>query len=113
MINGNHIFKVGGKDFEIKILTYDELQTILLNFGVESQLKVGFIDYFMQIIYVRNDVNKDLQNECVLHELIHAMLLDSGIESLSENMGEIISTIIAPRLLQLLKDNKKQLDFIE
>ena len=101
------MFKIGSKLFEVLISSYDEIQNILLQFDIKTDLKIGFIDYYSQKIYVRNDVHLDLQNECILHELIHAMLLDSGIDSITDNMNEILSSIIAPRLLQFIRDNKQ------
>jgi hypothetical protein len=84
----------------------------LISLGVDleiSQSKVGFIDHYEQEIYLRSDVNEQLQSETLIHELLHAVLEDSGITALNgqklENIEEIVVSILSPRLSALLLDN--------
>lgn len=68
----------------------------------ENDTAYGYIDYVSGKIKLRSDISKDFQTETLLHELLHAMLDNSGIEDI--NLDKI-TKVLAPRLHALLIDN--------
>jgi hypothetical protein len=53
-------------------------------------------------IHIRTDMNPDFEQHVFLHELLHACVSESG---LSHEMEETFVGVIAPRLLEVLRDN--------
>ena len=66
--------------------------------------------YFSNV--VNGSMAKDVREETLMHEILHTMLDNSGIEEVSRqvkegaNLSELVATILAPRLHALLKENK-------
>ncbi len=104
--------KIGAKTYKLILLTSVKVEKILEEMGLApdiSKNKVGFIDYYSQIIYVKSDIHHDLLAETILHEILHAIVDDSGISAIrfdpNVDISESIVAILSSRLLATLRDN--------
>lgn len=99
--------KIGARSFEIKSCFEQQINRI-----AEVENICGFTDYYQGKIYINNEMSKDVREETLLHEILHTLLDNSGIEEVSRQvkegakLGELVATILAPRLHLLLKQNK-------
>jgi hypothetical protein len=56
-------------------------------------------------------MSDDIREETLMHEVLHCLLDNSGIEEVSKqvkegaNLSELVATILAPRLHALLREN--------
>jgi Zn-dependent peptidase ImmA (M78 family) len=79
--------------------------------GRDASEVCGFTDYYQSKIVVNGSMAKDVREETLMHEILHTMLDNSGIEEVSRqakegaNLSELIATILAPRLHSLITDN--------
>jgi hypothetical protein len=109
--------KIGAKTFCISLKSYKDFNELCVNTGLIDEKNVkftdGFIDFYNQIIYVRDDLHKDVQASCLLNNILQIVSIDSGIEELSgtplQSMTQVIVSMLTPRLLQVLRDNQETL----
>ena len=117
MTLGNNIiqksqFKIGAKTFQLNCIESINFDNLLQELGIDISIardKIGFIDQYKKKIYVRSDVSEQLQRETLIHEILHALLEDSGISSLNGqkliNIEEIIVSILSPRISAFIQEN--------
>jgi Zn-dependent peptidase ImmA (M78 family) len=100
------ILKVGNRRYEIEQCSEQQMEEYTTAGDV-----CGFTDYYQGKIAINKDMAKDVREETLMHEILHTLLDNSGIEEVSRqvkegtNISELIATILAPRLHSLLKDN--------
>lgn len=118
-MNKAYTLKIGAKSYQLNFIDSKKMDSLLESLGVNKELilnKVGVTDYYLQQIFIRSDVHPDLISECVLHELLHAMLDDAGINSIpviqGVDLSETVVTITSPRLLAALRDNETTLKLL-
>lgn len=86
--------KIGGRIFLIK-----KEET---NVFKENQDAYAYIDYSKSEINVRQNQSKDSEVENCLHEILHAIMDNSGVE---ETNTEQIVKVLTPRLHAFFNDN--------
>jgi len=86
--------KIGGRTFSVE-MKMDEI----LNHQPDAH---GYINYQHSKIIIGNDSSGDFQAENLLHEILHALLDNSGK---SEINNEEIIKLLTPRLHGFLIDN--------
>ncbi len=78
----------------------------------EHEEAYGYIEYPTSQIYIRADLETTFQNETLIHEILHGLLDNTGIDEINTDQ---ITKALAPRLHALLVDNpdfqKKILEF--
>lgn len=65
---------------------------------------MGRLSYDTAQIYIRNDLPIDKKMETLLHEVLHAVYMNSGLQPGDEE--EKVVTALSSGLYQFLKDNK-------
>lgn len=89
---GAHTFTIDATDTTTRLLTEDQK---LADTRIESLL-----------IRLRNDRPHTARAESLVHESLHAMFWDAGLqETPVDEHEELLVTALAPRLLALLRDN--------
>ena len=98
------ILKIGSRTYSIIFSDDDEI----LN-SSENQNAFGYTDYANSKIVIKNSISNDFKKENLIHEILHTLLDNSGIEIILENSNkittELIISVLAPRFHQFLKDN--------
>lgn len=103
------ILKVGNRRYTIEKSSDEQIENLT---GQTSLEVCGFTDYHQSKIIINNSMAKDVREETLVHEILHTLLDNSGIEEVSRqvkegaNLSELIATILAPRLHSLIKENK-------
>lgn len=103
------ILKVGNRRYNIEQWSDQQIEEFT---GKEASEVCGFTDYHQSKIVVNGSMAKDVREETLIHEILHTMLDNSGIEEVSRqvkegaNLSELVATILAPRLHSLIKENK-------
>ena len=101
------ILKVGNRRYEIEQWSIQQMEDYTTAGDV-----CGFTDYYQGKIAINKDMAKDVREETLVHEILHTLLDNSGIEEVSRqvkegaNLSELVATILAPRLHSLIKENK-------
>jgi Zn-dependent peptidase ImmA (M78 family) len=101
--------KVGTRCYSIQQWSEEQIEAMT---GRDASEVCGFTDYYQSKIVVNGSMAKDVREETLMHEILHTMLDNSGIEEVSRqvkegaNLSELVATILAPRLHALLKENK-------
>jgi Zn-dependent peptidase ImmA (M78 family) len=68
----------------------------------ESNELCGFADYYQSRIIINGNLSKDIPQETLMHEIIHTILDNSGIEEIAKQLkesprvAELVSSIVAP-----------------
>lgn len=101
---------VGAKTFDVFQLSNDEFFVVCDESNVENKNIIdGYIDYSQQKIYIKSSIHRDVKSICLLNIALEILLQDSGVEELSgiplNSVSQVVSTVLSPRLLQLLRDN--------
>lgn len=102
------ILKVGNRRYNIQQWSDQQIEDLT---GKDASEVCGFTDYYQGKIVINSCMVKDVREETLMHEIMHTLLDNSGIEEVSRqvkegaNLSELIATIIAPRLHSLLKEN--------
>ena len=65
---------------------------------------MGRLSYDVAQIYIRNDLPIDKKYETLLHEVIHAVYMNAGLQPGDEE--EKVVTALSSGIYQFLKDNK-------
>jgi Zn-dependent peptidase ImmA (M78 family) len=99
---------VGSKDYTVNFTQEDKILS-------ENETADGYINYTHREIVIRTGIDKELIKENVIHEILHALLDDSGIENTiqllkDEDKCEALISALSPRIYQFIKDNN---DFID
>lgn len=99
---------VGSKDYTVNFTQEDKILS-------ENETADGYINYTHREIVIRTGINEELIKENVIHEILHALLDDSGIENTiqllkDEDKCEALISALSPRIYQFIKDNN---DFID
>jgi Zn-dependent peptidase ImmA (M78 family) len=100
--------KIGTRRYDVCCLHTAEIKDLT---GREADTVCGFTDYYQSKIVINGDMSKDVKQETLMHEILHTVLDNSGIEEVSRqakegaNLSELIATILAPRLHSLIADN--------
>jgi Zn-dependent peptidase ImmA (M78 family) len=103
--------KIGARTYSIEKWSATQIESFT---GRDSNEVCGFTDYYKSKIIINGDASKDVREETLLHEIMHTLLDNSGIEEIGKQLkeephiGELVATIIAPRLHAMLKDNDIQ-----
>ena len=87
------MIKIAGIDY-----TVDEFET-----DVDRNL-MGRLAYDTAQIYIRKDLPLDKKLETVLHEVMHAVYMNAGLQQGDEE--EKVVTALSSGVYQFLKDNK-------
>lgn len=102
------ILKIGNRRYNIEKWSDEQIEELT---GKDPSEVCGFTDYYQSKIVINNNMAKDTKEEILVHEILHTLLDNSGIEEVSRqvkegaNLSELIATILAPRLHSLIKDN--------
>lgn len=90
--------RVGPCDWDVVLKDefLDDDDDIQLGAATISDLEIG----------IRKDINKQIEQETLMHEVLHAVFAQSGVD-LSHNKEERVVAAISPYLLMLLRDNPK------
>lgn len=105
------ILKVGNRRYNIEKYSDEQIEELT---GKEASEVCGFTDYYQGKIVINSCMTKDVREETLMHEILHTLLDNSGIEEVSRqvkegaNLSELIATILAPRLHSLIKENKME-----
>ena len=70
----------------------------------KNQRLFGEIDFVNQTIKIEKDLNEDRKKQVLLHEILHGICEQLGIEEINNN--ETLIQSISSALYQVLKDNK-------
>lgn len=112
IFSGSHPLKIGSKVFTVTTFDSSDFEHKLLSIcpSVENlDQRMGFIEYHRQEIYVRGDVHPDVTRECLMHEILHAILDDAGLAVLSgkdiDDLNEVIVSLVTPRFVAAMSDN--------
>ena len=81
----------------------------------ENETADGYIDYTARKIVIRAGIDEELIKENIIHEILHALLDDSGIENTiqllnDEDKCEALISALSPRIYQFIKDNDAFID---
>lgn len=101
--------KIGTRCYNIEQWSEQQIENLTEKDASEV---CGFTDYYQSKIVVNASMAKDVREETLMHEILHSLLDNSGIEEVSRqvkegaNLSELVATILAPRLHALLKENK-------
>jgi Zn-dependent peptidase ImmA (M78 family) len=104
--------KVGTRCYSIQKWSEEQIEDMT---GRDASEVCGFTDYYQSKIIVNASMAKDVREETLMHEILHTMLDNSGIEEVSRqvkegaNLSELVATILAPRLHALIKENELNL----
>lgn len=77
--------------------------------GDENQLLDGRLRHSMSVILVDRDVSPQASVQCILHEVIHEMLIQLG----RGDFGERFVDPLAFSLLQVIRDNPALITMIQ
>jgi Zn-dependent peptidase ImmA (M78 family) len=88
--------KIGAKLYSIDEYSKIEFDNILQIFGSNNFDAKSFILYDQQIIGIRSELHENTKKEYLIHELLHAMLDDSGLSEDKE--VEQFIKVLAPRI---------------
>lgn len=91
--------KVGGIDYEL--IAKENLED-------KNESVWGFVEYESSKIYVRSNIARQKKLQTVIHESLHAMLHESGLDNYAND--EKIVTPLSNMLHQFLKDNPSLLN---
>ncbi|MBS1007765.1 ImmA/IrrE family metallo-endopeptidase [Leuconostoc suionicum] len=91
--------KVGGINYEL--IAKENLED-------KNESVWGFVEYESSKIYVRSNISKQKQLQTIIHESLHAMLHESGLDDYAND--EKIVTPLSNMLYQFLKDNPSLLN---
>ena len=100
--------KIGARQYNIVFSDNDSLLNDEKNSG-----SYGYIDYANSNIVIKNSVDSTFREENTIHEILHSLLDNSGIEDIlkgTEVKTELLISILTPRFHQLLKENKELLN---
>lgn len=68
----------------------------------EHEEAYGYIEYPTSQIHIRSDLEITFRNETLIHEILHGLLDNTGIDEINTDM---ITQALAPRLSAFLVDN--------
>ena len=68
-----------------------------------NDLQLGEIDYFKNTIRIRKDLEKQVAENTLVHEIVHGILFKLGYDNL--NLDEGFITAMASGIYQVFKDN--------
>lgn len=91
--------KVGGIDYEL--IAKENLED-------KNESVWGFVEYESSKIYVRSNISRQKKLQTVIHESLHAMFHESGLDNYAND--EKIVTPLSNMLHQFLKDNPSLLN---
>jgi len=97
LANFNKQIKIGARSYSISVESPKINQVF-----AEHEEAYGYIDYITSQIKLRAGIDPQFQLETLLHELLHGMLDNSGIEGVNT---DTIAKVLAPRLHAFLIDN--------
>lgn len=102
--------KIGPFNFEIKC-DKESIESAKVQF--ESLDALGFMSTIDQSIYIDPELQDDMKAETLLHEMLHAVCMATGITNTFESKDEekFIATI-SPMLLDTLRSNNDVTDFL-
>lgn len=92
--------KIGGLNYAIQPVEWDE--------NINGIMQFGLCHKDLTKIEINTNVSEQLQNQTIVHEMLHAVFMEAGIDLDNE---EYIVTNLAPVLYQVIKDN--DFDFIK
>ena len=88
--------KIGTRCYSIQKWSEDQIEDMT---GKDASEVCGFTDYYQSTIVVNGSMAKDVREETLMHEILHTMLDNSGIEEVSRqvkegaNLSELVATI--------------------
>ncbi|WP_349516253.1 ImmA/IrrE family metallo-endopeptidase [Leuconostoc suionicum] len=91
--------KVGGINYELIVKE---------NLEDKNESVWGFVEYESSKIYVRSNISKQKKLQTVVHESLHAMLHESGLDDYAND--EKIVTPLSNMLHQFIVDNPSLLN---
>ena len=99
---------VGSKAYTISFAKEDKI-------FLENETVDGYINYPKREIVIRTGINEELIKENVIHEVLHALLDDAGVENTlvklnDEDKCEALISALSPRIYQFIKDNSIFID---
>ncbi len=110
-MNSKMNLKIGARTYSIEKWPGTQIESFT---GRDSNEICGFTDYYQSKIIINGDVSKDVREETLMHEIMHTLLDNSGIEEIGKQLkedphvAELVATVTAPRLHAMLKDNDIQ-----
>lgn len=99
--------KIGARVYQIEKITQQEIQEATGDSGNVC----GFTDYYDSRICINSELNKSVREEVLIHEVVHTLLDNSGVEELAKQLktepclSELIATLLGPRLHACCLDN--------
>lgn len=99
---------VGSKNYSVSFTQEDPVLAV-------NETADGYINYTHREIVIRTGINEELIKENVIHEILHALLDDSGVENTiqllnDEDKCEALVAALSPRIYQFIKDNRSFID---
>lgn len=103
--------KIGSRVYSVKVCeSHGDFEHMLHERGENDVTSIkSFVSYDESLIVVRPGMSSDVQNERVVHELLHAAIENSGLLNVDEQSQPFIEKIVSaltPRLMSLVKDNR-------
>jgi len=90
--------KIGARTYTVSIQTPEENSVFQ-----EHESAYGYIEYPTSQIHIRADLDAGFQKETLLHEILHGLLDNTGVEDINTDQ---ITKALAPRLHAFLIDNQ-------
>ena len=95
------VIAVGGIDYVVHRIPSNEMIA-----DVEGETLFGDVEYLSSLIRINEDASPTRQEQTLVHELVHAMMFEAGIEEQDENLVNRLDKVF----YQFLKQNT---DFFE
>lgn len=96
--------RIGARNFNVCLA--DEQENEIFS---EEPTANGYIDYYKSDIFLKKQNSDDFIKETLIHEILHALLDNSGVEEL--NLDKTIN-VLTPRIHSFLLDNENFQKFI-
>lgn len=93
----NQSLKIGGRTYIVAFQTPEENSVFQ-----EHESAYGYIEYPTSQIHIRAGLDSEFQKETLLHEILHGILDNTGIEDINTDQ---LAKALAPRLHAFLVDN--------
>lgn len=103
--NNNIPNKVQIGPYNFKIITMENLSS-------EDKKVDGYIDFENCEIYIEQNICDDVKKTTLLHEILHAILMQSDIDSSGDNVIHKAVNIISMGLLDVLRRNQDILKYL-
>lgn len=95
----NKLIKIGGKKYKLKLTNHKN--DVIFNENTDAN---GYIKYDLSEINIRSTNSDDVIKQTIIHELLHALLDDTGVDDINT---EKLINLLTPRLHAFFEDNQE------